>query len=480
MNFVLRLLATRLLVGDRRQREPRFLIPRFAVFFYENVGVSMLFTTLLLVGLMPAPAWLFWAVLLLGVGVLCHPAVRGWLLRLKVLGRQRRLWEGTPWSESGAALIGLSAGGQAPVMIRAQWVKAGNGVWDRVFQFAMCPGVKPADFQAKLPDLLALFDSPLGTLEVVSPTEVELRLREVDPLAEALILDATPECDDSFAAIPYGVAEDGSPVTLDLRDTAGMLAGGLPGSGKTASGVITPLTALASSNSVQIAIFDGKGGDDLAAFRERAWIYCSEDEDLDRVVSELERVDQLMRQRLRAISRQLGRSNVWADGCGPTPDFPLVVTVIDECQAYLDPSESMGDKSRKELIGRCQSLVKSLVKKGRSVGMLTVLATQKPTSDAVPTAIRDACAIRVGFSVKARENSVAILGEIGPDDFAPHQIPAGKAGQGIAAMAGPSGRVERVRVAFLPPVLIPLAFQDVFARDPGQLIAPYLPTDKEL
>jgi S-DNA-T family DNA segregation ATPase FtsK/SpoIIIE len=45
-------------------------------------------------------------------------------------------------------------------------------------------------------------------------------------------------------------------------------------------------------------------------------------------------------------------------------------------------------------------LVEDLVKKGRSVGMLVILATQKSTGDAIPTFIRDVCPVGLSFAQK--------------------------------------------------------------------------------
>jgi S-DNA-T family DNA segregation ATPase FtsK/SpoIIIE len=50
------------------------------------------------------------------------------------------------------------------------------------------------------------------------------------------------------------------------------------------------------------------------------------------------------------------------------------------------------------------------VKKGRSVGMVTVLATQKSTGDAIPTAIRDVCPVALSFAQRTDEAAVAALG----------------------------------------------------------------------
>ncbi|MFF0717058.1 hypothetical protein ACWEVM_24130 [Streptomyces bauhiniae] len=56
-------------------------------------------------------------------------------------------------------------------------------------------------------------------------------------------------------------------------------------------------------------------------------------------------------------------------------------------------------------------LVEDLVKKGRSVGILVILISQKTTGDAIPTFIRDVCPIGLSFAQKTVEAAVAAPGE---------------------------------------------------------------------
>ena len=51
------------------------------------------------------------------------------------------------------------------------------------------------------------------------------------------------------------------------------------------------------------------------------------------------------------------------------------------------------------------------MKKGRSVGILTILTTQKSTGDAIPTFIRDVCPVGLSFAQKTVEAAVAALGD---------------------------------------------------------------------
>ena len=117
-----------------------------------------------------------------------------------------------------------------------------------------------------------------------------------------------------------------------------------------------------------------------------------------------------MRRRLRTIAALCGQRNAW-NADGPTEDLPLLVTVIDECQTYLDLAQHKGDRALEGLARRCIALTGELIRKGRSVLCLTILATQKTTGDSIPTSLRDNSGLAVSFALKTTESSVAALGD---------------------------------------------------------------------
>ncbi|MDB4873093.1 MAG: cell division protein FtsK, partial [Gemmatimonadales bacterium] len=113
--------------------------------------------------------------------------------------------------------------------------------------------------------------------------------------------------------------------------------------------------------------------------------------------------------------------NAWHRG--PTPEFPLIVTIWDECHTFFDLDGVKGDKEAERYVRQCRTNAAQLVKKGRSVLFLNVFITQKQTSDAIPTAIRDNCAVGLSFAVKTRDAAIAGLGE-GIRDY-PSYCPTG-------------------------------------------------------
>jgi DNA segregation ATPase FtsK/SpoIIIE, S-DNA-T family len=191
----------------------------------------------------------------------------------------------------------------------------------------------------------------------------------------------------------------------DLSGITGITVVGLPGYGKT-SLILSLLDQLAGSAAVQFVFIDGKGGGDYRDWAPRAWL--STGDELDGAAAVLEDVHALMRRRLAAVSAA-GTRNRWH--IGPTEDYPLIVTVIDEAHTFYDLDAVKGSKEGEAQVRACRALSGQLIKKGRSVLFLTILITQKGTSDALPTALRDNCGLGFAFATKTRDGAVAGLGE---------------------------------------------------------------------
>ncbi|MBN3584978.1 hypothetical protein JYB64_21530, partial [Algoriphagus aestuarii] len=160
---------------------------------------------------------------------------------------------------------------------------------------------------------------------------------------------------------------------------------------------------------VQFAVFDGKGGSDYEDLSSRFFAFTGDD--LEAANLTLRRLVELRERRAAVIRRVLGVRNVW--DVGPSETWPLIIVVLDEAHTFFAQVRDGGDKElkrRNALAAQNALLVEDLVKKGRSVGILTVLTTQKGTSDAIPTSIRDVCAVSLSFAARTDEAAVAALG----------------------------------------------------------------------
>lgn len=252
-----------------------------------------------------------------------------------------------------------------------------------------------------------------------------------------------------FSALPYGMTGDGSILTLSINNQSGCVVGGVPGSGKS-EGAKVIATTLMDSSETQFVVFDGKGGSDWEWIASRASLWHTDDENLEQVADLMEQLVQVMRHRARALKGEIGNSNLWHSG--PTSRFPLIFTIVDECQTYFESSAYRGNKRAQEAIARITAAVTALVKKGRSVGMFTMLITQKPTAESLPTALRDNCGPRWCGRVMTREAAEAVLGSF-PDGSSavtlPTSIPSQRPG-GVIIRDERTGALVAGRFFYLP------------------------------
>jgi DNA segregation ATPase FtsK/SpoIIIE, S-DNA-T family len=189
---------------------------------------------------------------------------------------------------------------------------------------------------------------------------------------------------------------------------------------------------------VQFAVLDGKAAGDYDDSHGRLFAYLGDD--LDAANELLRRLVDLRRRRAAVIrdpeyAGGLGVRNFWT--VGPTGIWPLVVLIIDEAHTYFVEVKGNDAESKRltALAADNRRLGEDLVKKGRSLGFLTILATQKSTGDSIPTSIRDVCPVLISFAQTTAAAAVAALGEVVRDY--PEADPVELQGQefvGVASM----------------------------------------------
>jgi hypothetical protein len=223
---------------------------------------------------------------------------------------------------------------------------------------------------------------------------VRLSVHSVDPLATQALswpgsgLDRT----DAWSPVPVGVDEDGSVVLLTLAEH-NVLLGGETGSGKSGALAVMTATAALDPNTI-LWLLDAKLVE-LAAWRGCARRFCGPDmEDAIGVLSEL-RDDMTARYELLASmgKRKLER----ADG------HPMHVVVIDELVRYVCHPD-------KKLAALFTETLRDLVARGRAAGIVVLAATQKPSVDMVPSALRDLFGYRWAMRCATRDASDTVLG----------------------------------------------------------------------
>ena len=266
------------------------------------------------------------------------------------------------------------------------------------------PGTGRAELEKAADHLANAWKCQRVSVSQPKPGRLIVRGLRRDPLLEVIGAADIPPVRD-LQHLYLGRDEHGTHRFADLANVPGICLGGMPGSGKSTE-ITSWLTQLAPSPAVQFALADGKSAGEFDDFADRA--YRMAGDDLDQVVDLLEAQHTLMTDRLAAVRSVLGVKNAWHRG--PSAYWPLVVTILDECQSYLDLTAVKGDKQLEPKVRRAIFLTSSLIRRGRSVMMLTVPATQKPTTDSLPSSIRDNCPISLCFGVKTIDAAAATLG----------------------------------------------------------------------
>ena len=234
--------------------------------------------------------------------------------------------------------------------------------------------------------------------------------------------------------IHLGVDEHGHPVRVTLA-YRNMLVAGEPGAGKSVA-LNLPVAHAALSIDCDLWLFDGK------LVELGLWRTCAErfvGPDLDDAITALgdlqaemdRRYDLLDAHRRRKITPDDG-----ADGVRP------IVAVFDELAYY---SATVGTKREQD---RFAVLVRDLVARGRAAGIIVVAATQRPSSDIIPTSLRDLFGYRWAFRCTTDSSSDIVLGAgwatrghtaaaIAPED------------KGVGLLLAEGGEPRRIKSAYL-------------------------------
>ncbi|GLW31882.1 FtsK/SpoIIIE domain-containing protein [Actinoplanes regularis] len=197
-----------------------------------------------------------------------------------------------------------------------------------------------------------------------------------------------------FDPVYIGTDEFGQPVKLPLI-YRNLLIGGEPGAGK--SGLLNGGVAHAAlSLDCKLCLFDGKQVE-LGQWRDCAEVFVGPN--LGDALSVLKRLQIMMDRRYTYLLACQRRKIT------PHDAFLPYVVAIDEI-AYF--SATIGKKLDREEFA---SLLRDLVARGRAVGIIVIAATQRPSSDIIPTSLRDLFAWRFAGRCTTNSSSDIVLGQ---------------------------------------------------------------------
>ena len=321
-----------------------------------------------------------WTLLVL-VGLAVWPASRRRLQANLLTERRRRRWT--------YCLATVSPGPAVPIL--CDFGSASGGEWAQVRIGAGSTVAELANRSEAIAAYLAV-DQVRVQRHPTSAGWATIVALAVDPLAQPS--PQWPWLGAGYSwvwwPIPVGIDETGQPVTVTLAEH-NLLLGGEPGSGKSVA--LSQLVAAAALDPrCGLWLLDGKLVE-LAAWRACADGWAGTD--IGEAIGLLVRVQQIMEARyhqlLAAGKRKIDQST------------PLQVLIVDELAHYL----AWPDKKPRDAFA---DLLRDLVSRGRAAGIVVIAATQKPSSDLIPTSLRDLFGYRWALRCTTNAASDTILG----------------------------------------------------------------------
>ena len=248
-------------------------------------------------------------------------------------------------------------------------------------------------------------------LELEAQAEKEKRKRLLQRLEGRIDL---PSEGDPEGIIFGARIEDGTDLVVPVKSIQHMLVGGTTGSGKSVF-LQQIVWQLAQSDEVaRVIIIDLKGGVEFFRYNDNprveiVWEFGS----VIRVVNELVAL-------MAARQEDMRREGVttW-----PGRRTFVVIDEYAEIQADIDAAY---DRAEKGLARQLAANLVRIARRARALGIVLVCALQKPTIDAMDSALRANLNCRVCLRVNSRQQAAAVLDDLDDAPRDPRSLPTGR------------------------------------------------------
>jgi DNA segregation ATPase FtsK/SpoIIIE, S-DNA-T family len=249
---------------------------------------------------------------------------------------------------------------------------------------------------------------------------------------------------DLFQPVPFGTDPRGRLVSVLLM-FASVLIGAMPRQGKTVA-LRVLLLAAALDVVVELRVFELKGTGDLSALEKVAYHYASGADDasveatlasLREMAGELERRSKVIRELPATVcpDRKITPHLAGRKDLGLHP----VVFAVDECQELFSHPDY--GKEAGELATR-------VIKLGPAMGIILLLATQRPDAKSLPTGVSDNVGIRFCLRVMGQQANDMVLGTSSYQNGVRATM-FGPRDKGIGLLVGNADEPQTVRSAYL-------------------------------
>lgn len=211
---------------------------------------------------------------------------------------------------------------------------------------------------------------------------------------------------DLFRPVQFGTDQRGRGADVTLMFTSGIV-GSIPRMGKTFLLRLLLLIA-ALDPRAEVHAYDLKGTGDLSPLERVAHRYRpgDEDEDIDYAIADLRRMREEMRRRtkvIRGLPKEICPENKVTPDLAKDRRLRLhpVVIGVDECQVWFEHP----------VYGKeFESICTDLVKRGPALGIVILLATQRPDAKSIPTGISANAVLRWCLKVMGWQENDMVLG----------------------------------------------------------------------
>lgn len=319
-------------------------------------------------------------------------ALSTWALVIGFMLRSRQTFYGQKFAEAGL----ITKNGRTPGPLYRDALSHG-----RTLVMLDGRGVPKIRFDEKKDDLEAIFDKKIESIKPgKKPSRIQLIFTE-HSLPESVTYD---ELKRASGLSPYsfyvGMAAEG-PIMQCVSDLPHMLITGSTGNGKSVFFKQALMGLLESSPHLQMYLIDLKNGLEMADFAEAPNVEIAKT--MDDAVNTLKLLKAEMQRRFEYLEAKGYKELV------PSRDkMDRIIVAVDEA-SVLYMKRNRHDPEYKQAL-EARTLADSLAKLSRAAGINLILATQKLSSEVLPTSVTENIAGRMCFRTESLHGSLLVLG----------------------------------------------------------------------
>ena len=210
------------------------------------------------------------------------------------------------------------------------------------------------------------------------------------------------------------LVDDASDLVVPVKAMQHMLVGGTTGAGKSVFLQQIVWQLVHSAEVERVVILDLKGGVEFFRYRDNPRVEIVwEFPGVIRVVNALV---ELMAKR-QEIMRQEGTTS-WQG--------QRTFVVIDEYAEIQADIDAAYDRAEKGLARQLSANLVRIARRARALGLVLICALQKPTLDAMDSALRSNLNCRICLRVNSRQQAVAVLDDLDDAPLEPRALPTGR------------------------------------------------------